>query len=172
MICSKCNSNVDKFANAFHKLCKLCNLKRLEESKRDKVEDNTRIERKWQKSGSERILRRVGKVSKPKVKKKSRNKNFELDEKFYEECFNSCKEHKCEECNKQLNDRFRDASGNVIYKVRYSHIVPKSKSNELRHDVNNINHLCFDCHFKWEFGDKKSMKIYEENKAKFPQFLK
>jgi hypothetical protein len=32
--------------------------------------------------------------------------------------------------------------------------------------------LCHTCHFKWDMGDKKSMKIYEKNRLKYPHFLK
>ena len=73
--------------------------------------------------------------------------------------------------SKQLPKDFRDEDGKVMYRARYSHIVPKSIAPELRHDENNINHLCFTCHQKWDFGNKKEMRIYDENRNKFPNYL-
>lgn len=92
------------------------------------------------------------------------------DEAFYEECFNACKVHECEECGGRLPRIFRNA-GKVIAKWRYSHIIPKSIAPHLRHVLKNINHLCFDCHQEWENGNKKEMKIYKKNQENFPNYL-
>lgn len=113
--------------------------------------------------------------NKKRLSKKNNGNKIDLikeDEDFYEKCFNSCKKHNCEECGKMLPEIFRSFSGKVIAKWRYSHIVPKSINKNLRHDEKNINHLCLNCHQRWENGDKKNMNIYEKNKKKFPWFFK
>lgn len=92
------------------------------------------------------------------------------DEKFYERCF-KMSNNECEECGEPLPTMFRDIDGKILARYRYSHIVPKSIADELRHDINNINHLCLKCHMKWENGNRSSMKIYKKNKEKFPQFF-
>jgi hypothetical protein len=169
--CNNCNKSVSSFANAFHKLCETCNLKRLEESKYNKINKHTRIERKSSKTKETRFKRTVDKGVKDKKSKKV-NKNIKLDELFYKECFNSCNDHKCEECNTQLPTNFKSDDGKILYRARYSHIIAKSIAPELRHIVKNINHLCFTCHQKWEFGNKKSMKIYSKNKLRLPKYFK
>tara|TARA_R110002020_G_scaffold392352_1_gene602611 strand:+ start:1666 stop:2088 length:423 start_codon:yes stop_codon:yes gene_type:complete len=94
-----------------------------------------------------------------------------LDEIFYEKCFNNSN-HECEECSKKLPTEFRNDAGKIVSRFRYSHIVAKSIAPELRHDINNINHLCHECHFQWDHGNRKKMDIYKKNQLKFPQFLK
>jgi hypothetical protein len=56
-----------------------------------------------------------------------------------------------------------------------SHILSKGAYPELRLDPENIQIHCFDCHQQWEFGDKKSMKCYNEkliNKLKLKANVK
>ena len=171
MNCSKCDREVLSFSNSFHKLCKICNSKRLEAKKPTKVNTLSRSNKKPRREKLNRLNRKVSEGIKPKKSKKIKiGKNFAQDEKFYEECFHSSN-HKCEECNKQLPTEFRDDEDRVIARFRYSHIVAKSIAPELRHNIDNINHLCHTCHFQWDHGDKKSMKIYEKNRLKFPQYL-
>jgi len=93
-----------------------------------------------------------------------------LDEQFYEEVFNQSN-HICEECGEQLPIEFRDSEGKIIARFRYSHIIAKSIAPELRHDLRNMNDLCFLCHQKWDFGEKTKMKIYKKNQKIFPQYL-
>jgi len=93
-----------------------------------------------------------------------------LDELFYERCFNMS-DHKCEECGCDLPTEFRDMDGNIVARWRYSHIIAKSISRSLRHDVKNINHLCLKHHTQWDFGDRKAMSIYDNNRKKFPNYL-
>lgn len=51
----------------------------------------------------------------------------------------SKREHKCELCNKKLNNA----------KVHnFDHIIPKSKWEKYRLDINNIQLICFKCHFE------------------------
>ena len=87
-----------------------------------------------------------------------------------EKCFNQSN-HKCEECGKQLPTEFRNEEGKIIARWRYSHIVAKSIAPELRHDTNNINHLCLDHHTQWDFGNKDEMKVYTKNAQKLPKYF-
>jgi len=102
------------------------------------------------------------------VYRKTTQEKIEEDEIFYEECFNACKIHECEECGKELPDVFRDDDGKVVARWRYSHIVAKSVANYLRHILRNMNHLCLKCHGRWETGDKQNMRIYKGNVKRFP----
>ena len=172
MSCKKCKKE-KPIANKFHGLCLICNNKRLEASKNKSKVNIPKSKKSVLKDISVRLKRNVDPnkgVIKKKSKKTSNNK-IVLDELFYEKCFHNS-DHKCEECEKQLPKKFRDDNGRVLARFRYSHIVAKSIAPNLRHDENNINHLCHTCHFKWDMGDKKSMKIYEKNRLKYPHFLK
>jgi hypothetical protein len=97
-------------------------------------------------------------------------KRLAEDEAFYQECFD-LSNHKCEECGVQLPTEFRNDEGKVNARWRYSHIVAKSIAPELRHDTNNINHLCLKHHTQWDHGDKKSMKIYDGNKGRLSRYF-
>lgn len=104
------------------------------------------------------------------TKIKASTKRLAKDEAFYEECFN-VSNHKCEECGTNLPTEFRDSEGNVNARWRYSHIVAKSIAPELRHEVNNINHLCLKHHTQWDHADRENMKIYEKNKERYPKYF-
>jgi 5-methylcytosine-specific restriction endonuclease McrA len=117
-----------------------------------------------------RIVRVIDKGSKEKVEKIKINKTLERDEEFYLECFN-LSNHKCEECNAPLPDQFRDDNDRIIARYRYSHVIPKSIAPELRWKIENINHLCLECHTKWEHGDKTNMNIFTKNVENFPNYL-
>jgi hypothetical protein len=106
-----------------------------------------------------------------KLNTPKRKSMLELDEIFYEQCFNSSN-HLCEECGKNLPTIFRNDSGRIVARWRYSHIIQKSIAPQLRHDIENINHLCLQHHQQWETGDKENMRIYKQNRKKFPQFFK
>lgn len=155
MSCKLCD---DPIFNSHFKLCKKHNQERLNDKKPKEVSKKFPINLTTKKVIKKQVKRTIIKIN--------------LDEEFYQQCFDSCIDHCCEECGKLLPDIFRDDKGKVINKSRYSHIVAKSIAPQLRHDIKNINHLCFNCHFKWEFGDKKSMRIYESNKKRFPNYLK
>jgi len=104
-------------------------------------------------------------ISKGRSKKKDNSKTTDMilkDEVFYELCFLE-KRQVCEECGKKLPNIFKDENNKVVARHRYSHILPKSTHPKLRHNIDNINILCFDCHYKWEFGNRKSMNLYESN---------
>tara|TARA_R110000744_G_C19308962_1_gene556506 strand:+ start:959 stop:1480 length:522 start_codon:yes stop_codon:yes gene_type:complete len=173
MSCSKCKKD-KPIKNAFHKLCLECNSKRLEAKKEPKSTIYINKKEKSSRIKEPRIKRKVESTASIKQKRgrKKMNKNFNLDELFYEECFNSCKDHSCEECGNKLPTEFRNDDGKVIARFRYSHIIAKSIAPDLRHIINNINHLCISCHTKWDFGDKKSMNIYNKNRERFPNRLK
>jgi hypothetical protein len=85
---------------------------------------------------------------------KSAKKKIDQDKKFYEELWLE-RPHYCEECDKDLGENWA--------KYMFSHILSKGSQPKLRHNKDNINILCLECHQKWEFGDKKSMKIYPAN---------
>lgn len=84
------------------------------------------------------------------------------DRSTYKKVFNkgNCQ---CENCGIDLPTEF-EREGKVLNAWRYSHILTKAAYPEFRHDVRNFNDLCFDCHQKWEFGDRSSMVINERNK--------
>jgi hypothetical protein len=73
--------------------------------------------------------------------------------KFYKQAWES-KEHICEECGRYL----------VNFSPGYiSHILSRGAHIDKAKDLRNVNILCFECHQKWEFGDRKKMKIYDKN---------
>lgn len=171
-VCKGCKKE-QELVNKFFKLCKLCNNKRLKESKRDKSSNLLTRDLKSSRGEIKHISRKIEKVSRVRKIKDFNNTitKIQEDDAFYKLCFDKSK-HKCEECNETLPQEFLNEEGRVNARWRYSHIIPKSIAPHLRHDLNNINDLCLACHTKWDFGDKKSMKIYVKNAKKFPQFLK
>lgn len=172
MDCSNCEE--DKYiVNKYFKLCLECNNIRLYGNKYGK-KPKIAI---YSGRGRSKSFFSVDNIKKKGVKslfaptiKKVVKTTFDDDEEFYEKCFNNSN-HKCEECGEKLPEQFRDINNKVIARWRYSHIIAKSIANKLRHKLKNINHLCMDCHREWDFGDKKSMKIYIVNKKNFPQYL-
>ena len=64
--------------------------------------------------------------------------------------------HKCVECGKNL--------GPIMRPIYMSHYISKGSAPILRLDPENIDILCPDHHHQWEFGSKKSMKIWNEEK--------
>jgi len=153
MACQKCEKDVE-IVNKHFNLCQRCNELRLESRKTPKVPNVIPSYRN--------LVETTKTTTQDKIDK---------DEEFYLECF-SLSNHECEECQASLPTEFKDSSGKVIARWRYSHILPKSIYPELRHNTENINHLCLVHHIQWDFGDKKTMKIYEINRKKFPNFLK
>ena len=152
-ICKNCGEKT-RIVNKYFGLCLICNNERL---KRSKVKSGVNTPKKKKNSSTA-------------IKNTSIDK-IRADEEFYERCFNNS-DHKCEECGAQLPEEFRDDSGKIIARWQYSHIVPKSIADELRHDISNINILCLKCHRKWENGDRESMKIYAKNKETHPRYVK
>lgn len=64
------------------------------------------------------------------------------------------KPHVCEECLKPLRE----------YSAVYcSHILSRGAYPEMAFDARNINLLCFNCHQRWENGDRRAMRIYDRN---------
>tara|TARA_R110000772_G_scaffold13035_4_gene38980 strand:- start:7744 stop:8238 length:495 start_codon:yes stop_codon:yes gene_type:complete len=161
--CNTCNKE-EEIVNKHFGLCRKCNNKRLHGSEFGKTYKFTPKPSKLRRGA---LKPAQGKLS---TRKKPMGKNLLLDEEFYEKCFNASN-HKCEECGKQLPDEFRGDDGKVIARWRYSHIIPKSIAPELRHEIENINHLCLEHHSKWENGDKKSMRIYDGNVLRLPKYF-
>ena len=167
MECKECGSKY--VTNKWFKLCSGCNNIRLHGNKYGKPIEYKETKRKSLKASNNKRIIDKGKVTK-KEKTFKINEKIVKDEVFYEKCFNQSN-HKCEECSKSLPNEFRDEDGRVMYRARYSHIVPKSIAPELRHNEDNINHLCVECHQKWDFGNKKEMTIYAKNRVRFPNYL-
>lgn len=149
MYCINCNKG-RRVVNSHFKLCSICNNERLSQKKKNSLP-------------IERIIHSKKKPNKTQIK-------IDEDEKFYLECFNNSN-HECEECGTPLPTEFRDINGKVIARWRYSHILPKSVYPELRHSIENINHLCLLHHTQWDHGNKVVMKIYKLNSKKFPNNL-
>lgn len=64
------------------------------------------------------------------------------------------KPHRCEETLKPL------ANYSAVY---CSHILTRGAYPEMAHDPRNINILSFECHNRWENGDRETMRIYPGN---------
>ena len=54
--------------------------------------------------------------------------------------------HYCVNCGKFL--------GHEVKSYFFSHIKSKGAYPELKYNKDNIELLCFDCHYKYEFGDR------------------
>lgn len=178
MGCSKCGLD-KKIVNKHFDLCLQCNNLRLygniygKQYKGIQNKSNPQLSPKKPKKFPPKKKSKSKKslfTSNLNIKEKQKHSMIELDEIFYEKCFNASN-HKCEECGCNLPDQFRDEDGKIIARWRYSHIIPKSIAKHLRHLMNNINHLCLKCHMRWENGDRENMKIYPENAKKFPKYF-
>ena len=64
------------------------------------------------------------------------------------------KPHQCEETMRPL------ANYSAVY---CSHILTRGSHPEIAHDPRNINILSFECHNRWENGDRENMRIYPGN---------
>lgn len=75
----------------------------------------------------------------------------------------------CRCCNKRIHN---------ISPINFSHVVPKSLSNELRLDKRNIWIVCEECHYSWEFGSRnqpkfdKKRELFEQLKIEINNRLK
>jgi hypothetical protein len=174
MECKECKQDKE-IENKHWRLCLECNRKRLDELKLATAYKYPKEDRKSLRVDVKRIKRTVKGDKGHKImhrgdKGSKSLGNRMLDEAFYKKCF-ELSNHKCEECGEQLPTEFLDQDGRVASRFRYSHIVAKSIAPELRHSTININHLCLECHTKWDFGNKKAMKIYEANSKKLPAYF-
>lgn len=173
MQCTGCKKDKE-LTNKHYKLCHECNNIRLHGNPFGKQHKFIKKKEKSVISKESRLKHDVKqgiRAKKSKVIKSRMIERLRRDEVFYKECFDNTIYHVCEECGKPLNTEFRDSEEKVIARFRYSHIIPKSTAPHLRHIEKNINHLCLEHHTQWDFGDKKSMRIYKKNKLKFPQYL-
>ena len=168
MNCKECN-NSKHIVNKHFGLCQECNNLRLHGSKYGKTYTISKKERKPLRRRKKDVKKSLFSNVKPQDKRWV--KRLAEDEAFYKQSFD-LSDHKCEECGCRLPTEFRDEEGNVNARWRYSHIVAKSIAPELRHDVNNINHLCLKHHTQWDHGDRMTMKIYEKNKKRLPKYFK
>ena len=85
---------------------------------------------------------------------KNAKEKIDLDTAFYKELWSE-RPHYCEECDKDLGSKWE--------RYMFSHILSKGSQPRLRHNKENVNILCLECHQSWEFGDKKAMRIYPSN---------
>lgn len=91
--------------------------------------------------------------------KEKRKETLRKERELYRYIFDT-KPPICEECNKPLPTEFEDENGNIIGIWQYSHVLAKNSFPEYRHEKWNMQRLCLNCHQIWDFGNKKSMKIY------------
>ena len=64
--------------------------------------------------------------------------------------------HICKECGCHL--------GYMLAPHFFSHYISKGSEPALRLDKENIDLLCFKHHHQWDHGDRKKMKIYDEDR--------
>lgn len=153
-ICKGCNEH--KFiVNRKYMLCDDCNyfrmygMTRLDAFKQKKSQNQYKLSPKRNKS-----VRTSNKRSDILLK----------DRETYYKVFLS-KPNVCEECGVELPDMFVDDDENIVYIAQYSHILSKGAWPEFRHDERNFNRLCFNCHRRWEDGDRENMKINKTNQS-------
>ncbi len=166
--CKECGNT--RVVNKFHQMCADCNNIRLHGSKYGKVGKLVQTKRKPVRTAKKGLKGRVSISARVRVGVRTTRDKIIEDEAFYEKCFNMSN-NKCEECGEELPSAFLTDSGKVAARWRYSHIIPKSIAPKLRHDTNNINHLCLKHHSEWENGNKEKMKIFKGNKKRFPNHL-
>lgn len=85
-------------------------------------------------------------VARKRRKPRNRQKTGELD--LFIEIWGS-RPHYCVKCGKWL--------GNEPKPVFFSHIKSKGARPDLRLDPNNIELLCEECHYKYEFGKRNEL---------------
>ena len=73
------------------------------------------------------------------------------------------KPHVCEECGRPI--RYPSA-------INVSHILSRGAHPELSFDPRDVNMLCWECHQKWENGNRQEMLIYENNQRIINQLKK
>lgn len=89
----------------------------------------------------------------PELRQRKQKERFKTDEDFYKFCW-SVYPHYCEETGRPL----------LEYSASYiSHILTRGAHPDMRYDPRNVNILCYQMHEKWEFGNRKEMRIYERN---------
>lgn len=79
--------------------------------------------------------------------------NPKNNEKFYRWVWDH-RPHYCEETMYPLS---------VFSAVHISHILSRGSHPEMAYDCRNVNILTFKAHQQWENGNRKWMRIYEEN---------
>lgn len=148
--------------NTKYCLCRECNWSRLHPGEKPKTYELKRTSLPQPKEPFKRFQKPIKQHSKKSasVLKGDEETYYSVYELNFNKNGGECR---CDECNAPLDPRFRDDSGKIVQRFRFSHILGKQAYPEYRHSIINFNFLCFKCHNKWEFGDKKSMKIYKYN---------
>lgn len=81
------------------------------------------------------------------------NKNAKKNHDYYKRAWDSHENKVCEECG----------IGLVSYSPAYiSHVITKGANISLAYDISNHLLLCLNCHHRYEFGDRKTMRIHEK----------
>lgn len=75
------------------------------------------------------------------------------ERKLHLELWSKKKKHFCQNCNKDLGDY-----PNPAY---FSHIIPKSKGEKFRLDIDNFKIICIPCHQTWEFGTLDKIREFK-----------
>lgn len=171
MICKKCNKP-RVIVNKFWQMCQGCNNTRIHGNPFGKIHSfiviNPSVLKTYPKLTSGKKKRKQKKsLFAPETKVREKINLYEADSDFYRKCFETFNGY-CENCGTEQPDECEDENGKVINRWRYSHIIPKSIAQELRHKVYNINDLCLKCHMEWENGNKEKMNIYKGNCDTFP----
>lgn len=87
---------------------------------------------------------------------------IQADDKFFRWVWDH-KKHYCEETMRPLNH----------YSAAFcSHILTRGAHPDMAVDPRNINILCLEMHNKWEFGNRKEMRIFAKNQVIINQLLK
>ena len=122
MSCKKCGEDIP-IVNKFFGLCFRCNNERLHGNPFGKVYNYTKPSKKSLKGAKKRPKKGKKEKSlawimmqenKPKIiEEKS---DYELDNEFYEKCFNTF-DHKCEECGAKQPEEFLTSDGKVAARL-------------------------------------------------------
>ncbi len=127
--CSECG-NTTVIVNKKHKLCNVCNRKRLgTETKQWKPKKTYQLKRTPIKKSSKRI-----KVS--------------GDSSAIKQAYSvmaDTRERVCTGCG-------------TTKQLTHSHIIPRSRRKDLEASLDNLTYHCMSCHIKWESGTPKLMK--------------
>lgn len=67
--------------------------------------------------------------------------------------------HECENCGVWLPE--------PPLPIYFSHYLPKGKYKRLELVEQNVDLLCPNCHYKWEFEDKTTMRIYDPERESY-----
>ena len=143
-VCKRCR--IVWVTNKTHSLCSVCNKVRLQENRSLKNISEPEIKTIVQRTSSKRYSQ------------------LSLDRETFHEVFLS-QLHICQECGAELPTTFTNSDGSINSISQYSHNLSKGAYPEYRNKSWNITRLCLRCHQRWEWQDRKNMRIYPIVKA-------